>query len=346
MRPTRTLVFFLFCTAAATVSAGDLNPPVGPVAPTQRIPVNANATPGDADSVFKITTPGSYYLTANITGVDGKHGIEIASGGVTLDLNGFELQGVPFLGFDGIRNTLVGATNIAIFNGTIRGWGGDGIDLITTAVHNFRIEDIRASNNSAVGINAGVGGTITNCVSFSNTSNGFASGGNSVFSKCVANDNNGNGFSAGSGSTVVHCASYFNSGVGIIVSIGGQVTECTAQSNSSDGILCGDNSVIRNNTCTLNGNGAPSGAGIRTIATGCRIEGNTCADADTGIDVDAAGNIIIRNTCSGNTNNWTIVANNVVGPIIDRTAPASAAISGNSAPSSLGSTDPNANFSY
>jgi len=74
--------------------------------------------------------------------------------------------------------------------------------------------------------------------------------------------------------------------------------------------------------------------------------GNTCADNDRGIDVDIAGNIIIKNTCSGNTIDWTIVANNVVGPILDRRAPASAAINGFSAPSSLGSTDPNANFSY
>ncbi len=68
--------------------------------------------------------------------------------------------------------------------------------------------------------------------------------------------------------------------------------------------------------------------------------------ATLGIDVDAAANVILRNMCSGNTTNWSIVANNVVGPIIDRRAPASAAISGNSAPDSTGSTHPNANFTY
>lgn len=41
-----------------------------------------------------------------------------------------------------------------------------------------------------------------------------------------------------------------------------------------------------------------------------------------------------------------IVANNVYGPIIDRRAPASAAVLGVSGPGSLGSTDPNANFTY
>jgi len=77
-----------------------------------------------------------------------------------------------------------------------------------------------------------------------------------------------------------------------------------------------------------------------------RIEGNNCTGADRGIDIDSIGNIIIRNTCSGNTIDWVIAANNVFGPIIDRRAPASAAVSGFSAASTLGSTDANANFSY
>jgi len=103
--------------------------------------------------------------------------------------------------------------------------------------------------------------------------------------------------------------------------------------------------VIRGNTCSSNGNGG-DGAGIHATGADNRIDGNNCTGADRGIDVDGAGNIIIRNTCSGNTTNWTIVANNVVGPILDRRSPSSAAISGNTAPSSLGTTDPNANFSY
>src|SRR3989304_4869431 len=72
------------------VSAGDLNPPPGPITPTQRTPIGANTTPGDADSLFMITQPGSYYLTGNIIGVSGKFGIEINASGVTLDLMGFD----------------------------------------------------------------------------------------------------------------------------------------------------------------------------------------------------------------------------------------------------------------
>ncbi|HRJ49802.1 MAG TPA: hypothetical protein PKU91_04680, partial [Phycisphaerales bacterium] len=86
---------------AMAVSAGPLDPPAGPVAGTYktltevepRIAINAVNTPGGANSLFRITQPGSYYLTGNITGVIGKHGIEIAASGVTIDLMGFDLQG-------------------------------------------------------------------------------------------------------------------------------------------------------------------------------------------------------------------------------------------------------------
>ena len=126
--------------------AGPLNPPAGPVTSTgkttqeifdkvasaePRIAINAANTPGDANSLFKITTRGSYYLTGNITGVANKHGIEIAASGVTLDLNGFDLVGVPAMGaFDGVRATAVGGqNNIAVVNGSVRNWGQDGINL-------------------------------------------------------------------------------------------------------------------------------------------------------------------------------------------------------------------------
>jgi len=43
--------------------------------------------------LFIITNSGSYYLTTNLAGVSGKNGIKIAANNVTLDLNGFTLQG-------------------------------------------------------------------------------------------------------------------------------------------------------------------------------------------------------------------------------------------------------------
>jgi parallel beta-helix repeat protein len=102
---------------------------------------------------------------------------------------------------------------------------------------------------------------------------------------------------------------------------------------------------VINNACSVNGNGG-DGANIHVTSTDNRIEGNSCTGADRGVDVDAAGNIIVRNTCSGNTINWDIVANNYYGPIVDRTGVVAAAVTGSSAASTLGSADANANFSY
>ncbi len=82
--------------------AGPIDPPAGPIIPTgkpltevePRIAISSTNTPGDADSMFKITQPGSYYLTSSITGVIGRHGIKVAASGVTIDLNGFIMRGL------------------------------------------------------------------------------------------------------------------------------------------------------------------------------------------------------------------------------------------------------------
>ncbi|MFN9976214.1 MAG: hypothetical protein ACK58T_40580, partial [Phycisphaerae bacterium] len=83
--------------------AGPLNPPAGPIASTgktltevePRIAINSTNTPGSSatSSIFRITQPGSYYLTGNVVGLAGRHGIEIAASSVTLDLGGFTVDG-------------------------------------------------------------------------------------------------------------------------------------------------------------------------------------------------------------------------------------------------------------
>src|SRR5262245_54958472 len=97
-RPATTAAIVLAATAATLPAwAGPLDPPAGPIAstpgPEPRIPISAATTPGDANSLFQITHPGSYYLTGNITGVAAFHGIEIMASSVTLDLCGFTLAG-------------------------------------------------------------------------------------------------------------------------------------------------------------------------------------------------------------------------------------------------------------
>ncbi len=205
-------------------NAGDLNPPTGPITPTMktldevepRIAINATNTPGDADSLFKITQPGSYYLTGNITGVVGKHGVEIVASGVTLDLNGFDLVGVAAMGaFDGVSHTVGGLTNIAVVNGSVRNWGDEGVDLGTIGAVNCRVANVLASGNAG---------------------NGMSTGNASAVSNCSASENTGNGISAGFGGTVTNCSAYQNTGNGISTSTGCTVSNCSAFSNTLNGI--------------------------------------------------------------------------------------------------------------
>ncbi|MEO5712703.1 MAG: right-handed parallel beta-helix repeat-containing protein [Luteolibacter sp.] len=289
-----------------------------------RTPINSTTTPGTAASNFRITTKGSYYLTGNITGASGKAGIEIATNDVTIDLMGFTMTGVPG-SLDGIRSSF--NYNIVIQNGTIRDFGGDGIDLRQANAFSF-------------------GSLIEGIIVFSNDGAGIIPNEASVVRRCIASANGGNGFSVWDYGTIEDCISTKNAGNGISCDSEVSVSRCSATANTQDGILAFTSNRISGNHCSNNGSFTGNGAGIHATSGGNVIENNHCSFADRGVDVDGTANFIVRNTCYLNTVNWDIVANNVYGPIIDRTVPASAAVSGNSAASTLATTDPNANFSY
>ncbi|MFN0011587.1 MAG: right-handed parallel beta-helix repeat-containing protein [Phycisphaerales bacterium] len=224
-----------------------------------------------------------------------------------------------------------------------------------------------ASTNTGAGISVSGSGTVTGCVSRGNTQWGYTTGARTVFQSCTARENTFDGFNAPF-STIIECDSSDNTGSGF--SLGGitSVYNSSAMSNTGSGIIGGgaclvvncnvryntgagieltlDNNTIRGNLCIGNGTGSGNAANIRTAGINNRIEDNNCTLADRGIEVDGTRSIIVRNTCGSNTQNWAIAANNSYGPIIDRSAAATAAANANSAASTLASTDPNANFSY
>jgi parallel beta-helix repeat protein len=349
----RTIAPIALAMFAGLAVAGPINPPAGPVTSTMktlsevepRIAINATNTPGDADvtpSMFKITQPGSYYLTGNITGVAGKNGIEITSPGVTIDLNGFSLNGVTGT-LDGIvlLGNLRGTT---IRNGVVSNWGGDGIDTYV-GFGGGRIEGVISTSNGGDGIRAGIAMTVTTSAATKNQGDGIVTSESCTVIGCTAYSNTGTGFVVGPGSTVENCSSMGNDGRGFSAELGSTVRGCAATVNGSDGISCSLSCTIQNNTLSRNGVLLTNGAGIYVTGNDNRIEGNNCSGADIGLDIAASGNIIMKNTCSGNTSNWSIVAGNAVAPIVNAATNA-AGINGNSYTGSLGSTDPNANFTY
>lgn len=259
--------------------AGELDPP-GPPEPTPgpeaRVAVNETNTPGDDDSVFKISGPGSYYLTGNVTGASGEAGIEIASDGVTLDLNGFELVGVEG-SLDGVVVTtpFLPRSNIAVRNGTVRSWGEDGVDV--GAAVNVLVEDVAAVVCGRHGIVGSLGGVISGCAVSSNVDRGISVVGSFTISECAAVANIGVGISAGDGSTVVDCTANSNGSAplsfpGIHLGDGSAAVGCVANGNDQAGIVGRDGCTVT--SCTANGN---AGTGI-FVQLGSSVVGCSARD--------------------------------------------------------------------
>jgi parallel beta-helix repeat protein len=310
----------LFAFAAAfalggSALAGSLTPPPGPVAPTMKTLTEVEprtavqSLPGSATALYVISQPGSYYLTGNIQGVAGKHGILVSSGDVTLDLNGFALLGVSGSN-DGIRAGAAVTTQITIRNGTIRDWGGSGIYGFGQGT----VSDVMAAHNHGLyGITMGAHSIITRCTAEGNA--GFA------------------GIGVAYWSTITDCVSFDNSGEGFEAASATILRGNVARNNQLNGIRVENHCTVENNIVSGN-----LGAGVRATtyaspSNGNRIEGNNATTNGTGIQVDGPGNTVIKNTAFANGTNYAVASGNAFPPILD---PAS----------SMTNTNPFANFGW
>ncbi|MEL6329150.1 MAG: NosD domain-containing protein [Planctomycetota bacterium] len=386
------LALALACTAMAAL-AGPLTPPAGAVSSTgkttdqlePRTIINAQNTPGDAGNTFVISRPGSYYLTGDVTGESSKNGIRVTSPGVTIDLNGFTLRGVPNSGI-GIR--AVAADGLVIKNGRISNWGEEGVfaslangtyadvsaennglegfivgsDAIVlrcraigngddgiTATNRARIVDFIAHGNTGDGIDAGNGSIASGCVATEN-GRGFDLALGSIAEDCVASDNQGDGFELSSDSTIVDSVARNNGRFGIGLSSDSVVERCNISGNDAAGIRAGFDCSILNNIIYRNKNsaapGTPVTAGIQLIGQSNRVEGNRLLDNDVGIRATDSFNLIISNTFRTHIAAFDLInTTNTVGTIVSATQIPS--FTGNTAASSgVGTTDPMANLIY
>ena len=317
---------------------GSLTPPGAP-APTMKTLAQIEPRTPISSLPYSITNAGSYYITANLTGVTGQNGVIISNGNVTLDLNGFALIGVSS-SLDGIFVS-GSLTNIAIYHGTIYNWGNFGVEGGSANYSQF--SELKCNFNAYSGITAGYGCAVENCVSIGNGSAGLMSGitilANSTIRNCTASGNTGTGLYVFNGKgTIISCISSLNLGSGIDVG-GGYcvVSGCTIQDNAADGIFTGGNCRLVDNLLSGN-NTTSSGAAINVYGTGNRIEGNLLSGNHSAGLKDTSspgGNFILKNTVKSGilATNFVIAASSIVGPLIATTG-------------TITNSNPWANFSF
>ena len=210
-----------------------------------------------------LNQPGSYVLTSNLVVTDQNTiAIEITVNNVTIDLNGFTIQG-PNAG-TGHGIFADNQYNITIRNGRVWGFGNMGIwldcDLSDPSIRGagHLIEWIQVMNNATAGIVIH-GGIVRNCVVNNNSGGGAIVAVNSIVTQCTTNNNGAAGIRV-TNSIVTRCTANYNYGQGIDTdsNIEGdantRIEGNNVRNNSIWGIfLWGENDYAIRNTGSENG---------------------------------------------------------------------------------------------
>lgn len=266
---------------------------------------------------YTISESGAYYLTTNLSVGISVNGITVATNNVSIDLNGFTLQGPQSGSGHGIYQSS-DYTGLSIRNGKIVDFSGAGKCGIYAEGKSIYIQGVHVEDATYYAICAGTCATIVDCLARHNSSSGIYVDRGGTIERCVANYNNGHGISAGFGCVISKCSAYDNyGGHGIQATLGSTISDCAAFANVGDGISIGNDCLVLDNVCY--GNGSGDGAGIHANGADNRIQDNHCTDNGRGIYIDMAGNFIVRNTCSGNTIQYDITGTQTMGAVISST---------------------------
>lgn len=339
----------------AIARAGPLDPPAGAVTGTSkplgeiepRIAINTTNTPGTTSTVFRITQPGSYYLTGNVTVPANRAAIQVAAGNVTIDLNGCTIGGSGSTSNGIVNAPGSSAGNLTILNGTIRDVG-TGIDAGN--INAVRIERTSIIGYYLNGIVTGENALISRCfVSWINSGNGIDSinvGIHSVVTDCVVRDvyrygimHNGYGlitnchiYGGTTNSptnqmgiyayqrTIVRACQVSVCQIGIKARNWSRVESCHVNHCSWFGIAADEGASIKIIDNDIANCGDASGdAGILVQANLCSVEGNRLEANYRHIWVGGGtGNLIVSNTMAsaGAGGNLVVPAGNSYGPIV------------------------------
>jgi len=313
---------------------GPLNPPAGPIAstpgPEPRRELSLTNTPGDADSFFKITASGSYYLPRAfgfvIGEINGKSGIEVDADNVTIDLNGFTFRAINN-GLHAIRIN-PGRARVTIRNGHIANWGRGGITgegASSVIIEGLTFNTIGIANPPgapAIVVNSG---SIIRDVSITAVGDGATpqpgviTSNNCILERIAVTASTAGGIVAGSACELRDCTAWALAGAGIVAGNGSGVSGSSASLCSAEGISVGENGRVAN--CAANdntGNGIAVGfAGTILDSTARGNDGHGFVSADfglvsrcvarlnslNGIDCASGGGQVIQCTAAQNSQN-------------------------------------------
>lgn len=190
-----------------------------------------------------ISESGSYILTGNLTVADTSSAIVITANGVTLDLNGFSVEGPVTCTDTPVTSCTNGGSakgidalsvsRIIIRNGSVRGFGQQGVLVgFGSADGQFLIDGVMATENGNDGFKLGTNGVLRNCVASRNAASGVAAQGGSLVTGCVLHGN-ASGIFAFVGSRPAYSANVISANGTNVVG-----TPTQLGSNICDGALC------------------------------------------------------------------------------------------------------------
>jgi len=312
--------------AAGSARAGNLNPPPGPPTPTMKTLFEVEPRTAISALPYTITQPGSYYLTRSLTASTGNDTIVIQTSNVTLDLNGFTLDGGP-VGQIGICECAAPTlTNWVIRNGTMTNWFSSGISAGN--VNGVRIEGLTLINSGLQGMILGDRARVIDTlvmITGGTSSDGIGVGQQAIIDRCtLSGDNAGGsrGINTGADSIVTHSSiKAFNTNIkgASGTSVSHSIVAITSTDGTGVGIELQSNSTVEDNTVS-GGGGEMGGRGMLIHGNSNRIDGNHLLNCTTGVAFDFGTtffSVVFHNSFSSNFQDVFGAAGNKVAPIED-----------------------------
>ncbi len=303
-------VLFIAALAPFAFGQGALTPPGAP-APTMKTLTQVEPRTPIPALPYVISSTGSYYLTTNLVSFTGA-GITVAADHVTIDLRGFAIIGLGQFGGNYPAIFAPGPqVDLAVFNGSITLWSGEGVSAALT--RNSKLEELRVSTIGRSALHIGDGSLVSECMVQSNCSYAVGTpaiwaGNHCAVKACVAQANSGPGISTGAGSVVVSCVANNNMNDGIVTGDESKVTDCSASLNTisgngpGDGIFVGNGGAVSG--CVASGNAYD---GIETICGGSVLGCTVRTNMNHGIVVQY-GSTVKDCTASSNHFNGIVVS--------------------------------------